>query len=158
MAAPSSAVIAAVALAAGGAIAYLMWPSSGGPGVIRLQPGDPEVLAIGEPVYRTHCAACHGERLEGQPNWRQRDANELLPAPPHDATGHTWHHTDDVLFRLTKHGVAQTIGDPNYKTAMPSYEKTLSDAQIIAVLSWIKAQWPAPIRDKHDQINAQAKP
>ena len=65
---------------------------------------------------------------------------------------------DEVLFRLTKYGVGHAIGDPNYKSAMPAYEKTLSDEQIIAVLSWIKAQWPAPIRAKHDQINAQAKP
>lgn len=158
MAARSTLVIAAVAFAAVAGVAYLTRPSSGDSGAARLKPDDPQLLAIGELVYRTQCTSCHGERLEGQPNWRQRDENDLLPAPPHDESGHTWHHTDEVLFRLTKYGVGHAIGDPNYKSAMPAYEKTLSDEQIIAVLSWIKAQWPAPIRAKHDQINAQAKP
>ncbi len=42
----------------------------------------PEHLALGRGVYQTHCAACHGADLEGQPNWRQRGADGLLPAPP----------------------------------------------------------------------------
>jgi len=29
----------------------------------------------------------------------------------------------------------------------------LSDAEIVAALSWIKAQWPADIRAKHDAFN-----
>ena len=85
-----------------------------------------------------------------------RGPDGLLPAPPHDASGHTWHHPDEVLFRITKHGVASVAGDPGYKSSMPAYDGQLSDAEIVAVLSWIKAQWPAAVRQKHDQINAQA--
>ena len=88
--------------------------------------------------------------------WRTHGADGLLPAPPHDVGGHTWHHPDETLFRITKFGVARIVGDPNCKSAMPVYEGVLSDADIIAVLSWIKAQWPAAIRQKHDQINAEA--
>ncbi len=121
-----------------------------------LRPDDPKALAVGERIYVAQCAACHGARLEGQPEWRTRGPDDLLPAPPHDASGHTWHHPDETLFRITKFGVASIIGDPSYKTAMPVYEGNLSDDEIVAVLSWIKAQWPADVRQKHDQMNAQA--
>ena len=121
-----------------------------------LQPGEAKVVAQGGSIYQTHCAACHGAKLEGQPNWRERDAKGLLPAPPHDASGHTWHHPDGVLVRITKLGVAKAANLKDYNSAMPAYEGVLSDQEIVAVLSWIKAQWPPPIRDKHDQINAQA--
>ena len=47
------------------------------------------------------------------------------------------------------------IGDKTYKSAMPAYADILSDEQIVAVLSWIKAQWPAEIRERHDAMNAQ---
>ena len=28
----------------------------------------------------------------------------MLPAPPHNETGHTWHHPDEMLFAITKYG------------------------------------------------------
>jgi mono/diheme cytochrome c family protein len=40
---------------------------------------------------------------------------------------------------------------------MPVYEDVLSDEEIIAVLSWIKAQWPAEVRERQDQINQQVR-
>lgn len=127
------------------------------PGGVRLLTSDPAVLATGQAVYMQHCAACHGARLEGQPNWRERGANGLLPAPPHDASGHTWHHPDQVLFDLTKHGVAKAANLKDYTSAMPAYEGVLTDAQIVAVLSWIKAQWPATIRAQQEEVDAQAR-
>lgn len=123
---------------------------------IRLQPGDTAVVALGKKVYDAQCAACHGAQLQGQPNWRERDAAGRLPAPPHDATGHTWHHPDEVLFRITKLGVAQAANLKDYVSTMPAYEGVLTDAEIIAVLSYIKATWPAAIRRKHDELNASA--
>lgn len=122
-----------------------------------LQPDDPAVLALGERVYRAHCATCHGAGLEGQPDWRERDAHGLLPAPPHDASGHTWHHPDEQLFAIVKLGLPQVIGQPDYRTTMPAYGGVLSDAEIVAVLSWIKSRWPAEIRARHDAVNAQAR-
>ncbi len=126
------------------------------PAVELLRPDDPQVLALGQQVYGAHCAACHGARLEGQPDWQTRGADGLLPAPPHDASGHTWHHDDALLFAITKHGVAKAAGLPDYRSAMPVYAGLLSDAEIVAALSWIKAQWPAEIRAKHDEFNRLA--
>ena len=123
----------------------------------RLRPGDAGVIARGERVYKTHCAACHGARLEGQPNWRERGPDGRLPAPPHDASGHTWHHPDEMLFRLTKYGLAKVANLKDYASAMPVYEEVLSDEEIIAVLSWIKAQWPPEVRERQDQINQQVR-
>lgn len=36
---------------------------------------------------------------------------------------------------------------------MPAYDDVLSDEEIVAALSWIKAQWPAGIRARHDELN-----
>lgn len=54
----------------------------------------------GKQIYLERCASCHGADLEGQPNWRERLPNGRLPAPPHDSTAHTWHHSDHQLFRI----------------------------------------------------------
>jgi mono/diheme cytochrome c family protein len=124
------------------------------PAPYALRPDDSDVTALGHKVYVQHCAACHGGRLQGQPNWRERDAAGRLPAPPHDASGHTWHHPDAVLFRITRDGVAKAANLQGYDSAMPAYDGVLTDAEIVAVLSWIKSQWPADIRRLHDEVNA----
>ena len=122
-----------------------------------LRPNNPVLVALGENVYRDNCASCHGTELEGQPNWRRPGPDGLLPAPPHDETGHTWHHADDVLFGITKYGFAEFAGLKDHQTSMPAYEDVLSDSEIIAALSFIKAQWPQEIRQRHDPLNEQAR-
>ena len=122
-----------------------------------LRSDDPQVTALGATIYQARCAACHGVHLEGQPNWRVRDATGRLPAPPHDASGHTWHHPDAVLFTITKDGVAKAANLKDYDTAMPAFGGVLSDAEIVAVLSWIKSQWPRDIRRQQDEVNAAAQ-
>jgi mono/diheme cytochrome c family protein len=153
---PTVAIALSVVLAVVIATAIRFDPFTNDQAEAMLRPDDPRVLAAGERIYAEQCASCHGDRLQGQPDWRTRGADGLLPAPPHDAAGHTWHHPDETLFRITKFGVASIVGDPSYKTSMPAYEGRLRDDEIIAVLSWIKAQWPAQVRQKHDQMNAQA--
>ena len=99
-----------------------------------------EQLARGGKLYAQHCAACHGAKLEGQPNWRQPLPNGRMPAPPHDESGHTWHHTDAVLFGITKHGMAG-YAPPGYQSDMPAFAGTLSDDEIRAVLAYIASHW-----------------
>lgn len=117
-----------------------------------LKADDPDTVQLGEQVYVSACASCHGTDLAGQADWRSRGPDGRLPAPPHDASGHTWHHDGDTLFRLTKYGVAALIDDPDYQSNMPAYEGTLTDGEIIAVLSYIKSTWPAEIRAQHDDM------
>lgn len=119
-----------------------------------LLPENRSVVSAGAEIYAAQCASCHGANLEGEPDWQSRDGEGYLPAPPHDAEGHTWHHTDQVLFRLTKYGLSKLSGLESYKTRMPAYEGVLTDEEIIAVLSFIKSQWPANIRQRHDEMNA----
>ena len=151
------AAFAVGAAAAAAAAVFLLWgvdPSA--PVAHRLRPDDAALVALGQRVYMAQCAACHGMRLEGQANWRERGPDGKLPAPPHDASGHTWHHPDELLFRITKHGVAKVADLKDYASAMPAYEGVLSDEEIVAVLSWIKSQWPAGIRARQDQLNRSA--
>ncbi|WP_343070014.1 cytochrome c [Jannaschia sp. Os4] len=124
---------------------------------MRLVPDDAEVVALGAQVYAAECAACHGAALEGQPDWRSPGPDGLLPAPPHDASGHTWHHDDATLFALTKHGLAGLMDDAP-PSGMPAYDGVLTDAEIVAVLSYIKSTWPADVRARHDAINERARP
>ncbi len=115
----------------------------------------PEHLALGRGIYQAHCAACHGADLEGQANWRQRGPDGLLPAPPHDETGHTWHHPDGPLFVMTKHGTAALAG-PGYETAMTGFGDVVSDTDIRAVLAYIKSRWPETIRRRQAEATARA--
>ena len=111
-------------------------------------------LALGKLAYDAQCAACHGVNLEGQPNWRQRLPSGELPAPPHDASGHTWHHPDGFLFDVTKHGTLR-FAPPGYKTTMGGFAEVLSDAEITAVIAYIKAAWPPEIRARQADITAR---
>lgn len=117
---------------------------------------DPTAVAAGEKIYAEHCATCHGADLEGEPNWKTRDADGYAPAPPHDVSGHTWHHPDRQLFDLTKHGPAQVVGQ-GYRSRMPGYAGILSDHEIVAVLAFIKSTWPAHIRARHNDLNANSQ-
>ena len=119
---------------------------------VVLQDTDPVIVALGASVYEANCASCHGANLEGQANWRSPGDDGRLPAPPHDETGHTWHHDGDTLFRLTKYGTGALIGDPDYASNMPIYEGVLSDEEIIAVLSYIKSTWPDDVRARHNEM------
>ena len=146
---------AAVALAVGLLAWWLAAAPENEPG-IALRPDDAETVALGREVYARECASCHGAGLEGQADWRARKPDGRLPAPPHDDSGHTWHHPDGQLFALTKHGPAALVGG-DYQSDMPAYDGALSDGEIIAVLSFIKSTWPADVRARHDQINRQAR-
>jgi mono/diheme cytochrome c family protein len=99
----------------------------------------------GERLYQENCASCHGANLEGQPDWRSRLPNGRLPAPPHDATGHTWHHTDRVLLDIVKRGTAAIVGN-GYESDMPGFKEVLTDEEITAIIDYIKSTWPDRIR------------
>ncbi len=111
---------------------------------------DAERLALGQRVYVDACASCHGENLEGQANWRIRNADGRLPAPPHDQTGHTWHHPDPMLFEMTKLGI-EALAPEGYRSDMPGFAEDLSDEEIRAVLAFIKSTWPPQIRARQEE-------
>jgi mono/diheme cytochrome c family protein len=118
-------------------------------------PGSGDRIATGRALYAEHCASCHGTNLEGQPNWRERLPTGRMPAPPHDASGHTWHHPDDMLFRITKEGVGAIV--PGYESDMPAFADVLSDDEIRAVLAFLKTTWPARERNFQEAVSQAAR-
>jgi len=88
--------------------AFLMWRNvpSGDPVAINgitvppLPTLNPELVAEREPLYIQFCASCHGTSLEGVPDWKIAQPDGRRPPPPHDSSGHTWHHPDDLLLSL----------------------------------------------------------
>lgn len=118
---------------------------------------NPEQVKRGQLVYVEYCASCHGAKLEGQPEWQARKADGRLPAPPHDESGHTWHHPDDHLFEVTKHGL-KNIAPPDYQSDMPAYDGVLTDRQIWDVLAYIKNTWPKDIQARQEKLNRGARP
>jgi mono/diheme cytochrome c family protein len=119
-------------------------------------PGDATKVALGEKLYTQHCASCHGARLEGQPDWRQRLPNGRMPAPPHDESGHTWHHPDRVLFGITKNGLVPPYAPKDYESDMPAFRDKLTDEEIWAVLAYIKSHWSSrEVLDARAQMTRQ---
>jgi mono/diheme cytochrome c family protein len=115
---------------------------------------DDEGIARGRTLYAAHCARCHGKNLEGQPAWQTRLPNGRLPAPPHDVSGHTWHHPDKVLIGITKQGLKPYAGE-DYESDMPAFGKILSDRDIEAIIAFIKSTWPE--RQKEYQAGLTAR-
>ncbi len=107
-------------------------------------------LSNGQSLYAEHCAACHGANLEGQPDWRTPDENGVLPAPPHDETGHTWHHDNYLLFEYTKLGGEAALaarGVTGFSSGMPGFGDTLTDEEIWDILAYIHSTWPERVQD-----------
>ena len=121
-----------------------------------IDPADQSLVMQGKAIYANNCAACHGEALQGQPNWRERMSNGRLPAPPHDKSGHTWHHPDAMLVDMVKNGlVPGKTAPPGYVSDMPAYRDILSDQQIIAVLTYIKSTWPPKVLEAQKEVTLQ---
>lgn len=118
---------------------------------MRADPSNALQVAAGKSIYDGTCALCHGRNLEGQPEWQSRLSNGRLPAPPHDDSGHTWHHGDDLLFGITKFGLAPPYGPPGYQSDMPAFGTTLTDQQIWDALAYIKSRWSTRAREAQSQ-------
>lgn len=153
---PSKRTLIAGAVVLAGAAAYVTFGLPGGM-TGTADPNDAGQVALGKEVYGTACASCHGAALEGQADWRKALPGGGFPAPPHDKTGHTWHHPDAFLFRYTKLGAAEGMGATGFKSNMPAFRDMLSDAGIWAALAFIKSRWPAAIRQRQEKINQRKR-
>ncbi len=106
-------------------------------------------LARGQTLYAEQCASCHGAELQGQPNWQRQNDDGTMPAPPHDETGHTWHHDNQLLFFYTKlggQGALAERGITNFKSGMPGFADVISDEEIWDILAYIRSTWPERVR------------
>lgn len=114
---------------------------------------DSEKVAQGKILYAQYCANCHGANLEGAPNWKQSLPDGSLPPPPHDSSGHTWHHPDELLISITENG-----GDPAYNSKMPAFKDQLRLDQIAAILEFIKSKWGREEREFQWWITVRSNP
>ena len=113
---------------------------------------DTSTVATGKRLYMRSCASCHGKRLQGQPLWQLEDQYRGQRAPAHDQTGHTWAHSDEDLFRMTRDGRFPQSA-PESHSYMPAFRDSLSDEQILAVIAFIKATWPVGLRISQAMLN-----
>lgn len=127
----------------------IFWPIKSDFTGIRLDITDAKSLTQGKRIYAMHCASCHGTNLEGQPNWQGKGLDGRYLAPPHDDSGHTWHHSDGYLIGVVKDGMSK----PGYESNMPAYGEILTKEEVIAVLTFIKSQWSPEHQAKQEQSN-----
>ena len=110
---------------------------------------DDRDIGAGQVLYEKHCASCHGADLEGEPNWRSPNEDGTLPAPPHDETGHTWHHDNQLLYAYTAlggEGALAERGVTNFKSAMPGFEDVIAEEEIWNILAYIRSTWPERVQ------------
>ena len=125
------------------------------PAAERIDADNPGLVAWGQAVYAGHCAACHGAKLEGQPDWRRPGPDGRLPAPPHDESGHTWHHADRYLIHVVQQGIVAGVDrPPDYQGNMPAFGAVLSRQEIVAALSFIKNSWSFDYRAWQERANS----
>lgn len=96
-------------------IVFLLQPNS------TIPLASPEVLAQGQVVYESTCAACHGANGEGD------------IGSPLNGSAHAWHHVDSQLRLIIRDGIPGT--------EMPPHGEHLTSDEIDAVISYIKAWW-----------------
>lgn len=108
--------------------------------VTSYPPLDSAQVARGRDIYRQSCASCHGTEAEGAAGWPTPEPDGLPPAPPHNDTGHTWHHSDRVLYETIRMGMGDPLR-PGSPLRMPAFGDMLSDADIRAVIEYFKSLW-----------------
>jgi mono/diheme cytochrome c family protein len=105
----------------------------------------PDLLALGERVFRGACVGCHGEKGDGTGR-----EGKFLPIPPRDFVTAQFlcRHTpsgslprDEDLFRSVRRGFRSEVGMPSFLF--------LSDREVWAVISFLKTLSP---RWKEDEV------
>jgi mono/diheme cytochrome c family protein len=98
-------------------------------------------LLQGHILYTAWCAGCHGAKGEGQFPGAPLEPSPItnrIGAPPHDTTGHSWHHSDDLLVRYVIEG---GFTDPAAFYPMPGFGWRLSVADARQIVGYIKTLW-----------------
>jgi hypothetical protein len=88
----------------------------------------------------------------GQPIWQLNDKDAGRRAPAHDASGHTWQHSDEALFHVTKYGRLASMSE-GQQSRMPAYKDRLTDEHILAIIAFIKRCWPIGLRASQAMLN-----
>jgi len=146
-----------LAIVSVGVLSFLVLGCSrGAPGGTSSGPvADDAVITLGRSIYQTNCATCHGVNGQGQPGWKSPNADGTYLPPPHDSTGHTWHHSDRQLLDIIRRGGQAAYGSPGFTSGMPAWGDRLNDQEIRAVLAYLKSFWGPAERESQAQISSQ---
>jgi copper transport protein len=91
-------------------------------------PPTAESVAIGEPVYATACAACHGVGGLGD-----GPAGVGLSKPPADLIVHVPLHSDTILFEFIRDGIGQA--------GMPGQDGVLSEDEMWHLVNYLRTEF-----------------
>lgn len=82
--------------------------------------------------------------------------------PPHNASGHTWHHPDCQLIDTVLNGpgamsgmMREMMGVPPDTPRMPAFKDNLTEGEVRAVLAYIKTWWTEEQRRHQAKITRQ---
>jgi len=89
------------------------------------QPAAEVHMDSGQAVFLAHCSGCHGEQAEGRPGLYPPLAEaEFVKGPP------------ERLAALILDGIQGPLG--GYNGPMPAWRGVLQDAEIAAVMTWLR--------------------
>jgi mono/diheme cytochrome c family protein len=118
------------------------------------QPLDQAQVERDQAVYQSSCAQCHGANGEGDPLWQQRNPDGTYRPPPHDPSGHTWHHSDGILFKVVQGGGA-VYESSNFQSRMPAFGEHRDSEEIKDVITYIKSLWGSSERASQAKISQE---
>lgn len=107
----------------------------------------------GRTIHAASCASCHGSLTGG---------DMMDYPPPHNASGHTWHHPDCQLKRIVLEGgdemtaMMRDMMAPSGAPTMQSFKDRLSDEDIDAVLAYIKTMWSPEQRELQAEVTRES--
>src|SRR5690606_15294047 len=108
-------------------------------------------VALGHSLYDQHCAFCHGTDLAGKPGWDGDYPAGGRPAVPLDGSGAIARLGDRHLFDLTKFG-GPPLSPTDDRHGMPGLQGLLADADIWAILAFVKSRWPEGARGRQKEV------
>lgn len=111
---------------------------------------DSAQVARGKALFAQHCARCHGDMAQGDPQWRTRNADGTFPPPPLNGTGHAWHHPHVWLKEMIRDGSAP-------QGNMPAWGSTLNDQQMEDLIAWFQSLWPDEVYAAWSEMDQRSR-
>ena len=143
-------LVVAIFIGVGITVGSVYWDRWSNESATAADHANPAQVALGHTLYDQHCAFCHGQDLAGKPDWDGDYPTGGRPPLPLDGSGAIARLGDRDLFDVTKFG-GQPFSPPTYKNDMPGFEGRLADADIWAILAFVKSRWPDEVRERQKE-------